>query len=135
MERGEKDGLAGIKLCAEIRKNDPFVPLIIQSSESENSSYAVKYGASFIDKNSKKMDVDLRRIVSDNFGFGDFIFRNPDTGEEIARVRNLKELQNILFAVPAESFFISYQPESRIALVLFSCHVPGSRVLETDYLE
>ena len=46
----------------------------------------------------------MRRIVSDNFGFGDFIFRNPDTGEEIARVRNLKELQNILFAVPAESF-------------------------------
>ena len=104
MERGEKDGLAGIKLCAEIRKNDPFVPLIIQSSESENASYAAKYGASFIDKNSKKMDVDLRRIVSDNFGFGDFVFRNPETGEEIARVRNLKELQNILFAVPAESF-------------------------------
>lgn len=50
------------------------------------------------------MDVDLRRIVSDDFGFGDFIFRNPATGEEIARVRNLKELQNILFAVPAESF-------------------------------
>ena len=41
------------------------------------------------------MDVDLRRIVSDNFGFGDFIFRNPDTLEEIARVKNLKELQNI----------------------------------------
>ena len=46
----------------------------------------------------------MRRIVSDNFGFGDFVFRNPETGEEIARVRNLKELQNILFAVPAESF-------------------------------
>ena len=41
------------------------------------------------------MDVDLRRIVSDNFGFGDFIFRNPDTLEEIARVKNLKELQRI----------------------------------------
>ena len=27
VERGEKDGLAGIKLCAEIRKNDPFVPV------------------------------------------------------------------------------------------------------------
>ena len=93
-----------IKLCAAIRKEDPFVPLIIQSSESENALYASKYGAAFIDKNSKKMDVDLRRIVSDNFGFGDFIFRNPDTLEEIARVKNLKELQNILFAVPAESF-------------------------------
>ena len=98
-ERGEKDGMAAI------REQDPFVPLIIQSSETENMTYASKYGAAFIDKNSKKMDVDLRRIVSDNFGFGDFIFRNPDTMEEIARVKNLKELQNILFAVPSESFF------------------------------
>lgn len=59
------------------------MPLIIQSSESENALYAAKYGASFIDKNSKKMDVDLRRIVSDNFGFGDFVFRNPETGERL----------------------------------------------------
>ena len=115
VEKGEKDGLAGIKLCAAIRKEDPFVPLIIQSSETENAAYAAKYGAAFIDKNSKKMDVDLRRIVSDNFGFGDFIFRNPETGEEIAKVKNLKELQNILFAVPAESFLyhISHNHVSR----------------------
>lgn len=45
VERGEKDALAGIKLCAAIRKEDPFVPLIIQSSESENVSYAAKYDA------------------------------------------------------------------------------------------
>ena len=101
---GEKDGMAGIRLCAAIRKEDPFLPLIIQSSETDYAAYAAKYGAAFIDKNSKKMDVDLRRIVSDNFGFGDFIFRNPETGEEIARVKNLKELQNIIVAVPAESF-------------------------------
>ncbi len=101
---GAKDPLAGIKLSATIREQDPFVPLIIQSSETENMVYASKFEAAFIDKNSKKVDVDLRRVVSDNFGFGDFIFRNPDTMEEIARVKNLKELQNILFAVPAESF-------------------------------
>ena len=112
---GAKDFMAGIKLCNEIRKKDPFVPLIIQSSESENAAYASKFGASFIDKNSKKMDVDLRQIVSDNFGFGDFIFRNPETREEIARVKNLKELQNVLFAIPAESFLyhISHNHMSR----------------------
>jgi len=33
-ERGEKDGLAGIKLISAIRKEDPFVPLIDQSSET-----------------------------------------------------------------------------------------------------
>lgn len=101
---GKKDSMAGIKLCDKIRRKDPFVPLIIQSSEAENAAYASRVGASFIDKNSKKMDVDLREIVRDNFGFGDFIFRNPETNEEIARVRNLKELQNIIFSLPAESF-------------------------------
>ncbi len=103
-KEGKKDALAGIKLCIAIRKQDPFIPLIIQSSETGNAAYAAKYGAAFVDKNSNKMDVDLRRIVSENFGFGDFIFRNPKTMEEIARVKNLKELQNILFAVPVESF-------------------------------
>lgn len=100
----KKDALAGIKLCDHIRKTDPFVPLIIQSLEVTNAAYAQKFNAAFIDKNSKKMNVDLRQIVSDNFGFGDFIFRNPGTKEEIARVRNLKELQNVIFAIPAESF-------------------------------
>lgn len=103
-EGGEKDAQAGIRLCEEIRRHDPFVPLIIQSSESCNERFAEGLSACFIDKNSKKMDVDLRRIVSDFFGFGDFVFRNPTTGAEIARVRNLKELQNVLFALPAESF-------------------------------
>lgn len=110
-----KDAMAGIKFCDHIRKKDPFVPLIIQSSERENAAYAQKFNASFIDKNSKKMDVDLRQIVSDNFGFGDFIFRNPVNKEEIARVRNLKELQNVIFAIPAESFLyhISHNHVSR----------------------
>lgn len=101
---GKKNPQAGFELCKMIREEDPFVPLIIQSSEQENAAYAVKFNASFIDKNSKKMDVDLRRIVSDDFGFGDFVFRNPNTMAEIARVRNLKELQSIIFAVPSESF-------------------------------
>ena len=55
VEGGEKDGLAGIKLISAIRKEDPFVPLIVQSSETKNEIYAHKYGAAFIDKNSKKL--------------------------------------------------------------------------------
>ncbi len=100
---GVTDPLAGVKLMAEIRKRDPFVPLILQSAEESNDIYVKKYDASFVNKNSKKMDIDLREIIKENFGFGDFIFRNPDTLEEVARVRNLKELQNIIFAIPKES--------------------------------
>lgn len=100
---GVVDPVAGIKLLSEIRARDPFIPLILQSAEVDNKAYAARYGASFVDKNSKKMNIDLREIVRADFGFGDFIFRNPDTLEEVARVRNLKELQNIIFAIPKES--------------------------------
>ena len=100
---GIVDPIAGIKLMEEIRKRDPFMPLILQSSEISNRHYAGRYEASYVDKNSKKMNVDLRDVVSENFGFGDFIFRNPVTLEEVARVRNLKELQNIIFSIPTES--------------------------------
>lgn len=104
VDKGKKEQLAGIRFCEEIRKEDPFMPIIVQSSESENATYAAKYGAIFIDKNSKKMTVDLRKAVLENFGFGDFIFKNPSTGEDIARIKSLKELQNVLFAIPEESF-------------------------------
>ena len=100
---GQKDPLAGVKLCEHIRHEDPFVPLIMQSSEQENIIYAKKFRAAFVDKASKRMDADLRHIMSERFGFGDFIFRNPLTRERIARVRNLKDLQNIIFALPTES--------------------------------
>ncbi len=112
---GVQDPLAGVELLREIRKHDPFVPLILESSEEENRRYAEELNAHFIDKNSKKMDVDLREAVSQNFGFGDFIFRDPDTMKEVARVHNLKELQNVLFSIPAESFFyhISHNHISR----------------------
>ena len=101
---GAIDPLAGVKLLKEVRARDPFMPLILQSSEDENRKYADECKAVFIDKNSKKMNIDLREAVSDNFGFGDFVFINPKTKEEVARVHNLKELQNIVFSIPADSF-------------------------------
>ena len=106
---GLVDPMAGIKLLGEIRKRDPFVPLMLESSEVNNKEYARLYEASFVDKNSKKMNIDLREIVSENFGFGDFVFRNPNTMEEVARVRNLKELQNIIYSIPKESLLYHVQ--------------------------
>ena len=101
---GVIDPLAGVKLLKEVRSRDPFMPLILQSAEEENRKYADECKAVFIDKNSKKMNIDLREAVSENFGFGDFVFINPKTKEEVARVHNLKELQNIVFSIPADSF-------------------------------
>ncbi len=98
---GEEDPIAGLKLLQKIREADEYLPLIMQSSE-KNLDITVK-GVSFIDKNSKKFNVDLRHIMEEHFGFGDFLFRNPETKEVICRVRNLKELQDNIFKIPRDS--------------------------------
>ena len=99
----EKCPDAGLQLFRYIRKNDPFVPLIIESSESENRAKAEAEGFRFVDKNSKKMSVDIRRLMEEHMGFGDFIFRDPKTHEEIMRIHSLKELQDNIFNIPNDS--------------------------------
>lgn len=99
----EKCPDAGLQLFRYIRKNDPFVPLILESSESDNRGKAEVEGFRFVDKNSKKMSVDLRRLMEEHMGFGDFIFRDPKAHEEIMRIRSLKELQDNIFKIPNDS--------------------------------
>lgn len=100
---GVKDKLAGSRFCKRVRNNDPVLPIILNSSDCENKKYADELKAGFIDKASKTFPQELRQLMTDNFGFGDFIFRDPDTGEEITRIRNLKELQEEIFNIPNKS--------------------------------
>ncbi|MBR4997275.1 MAG: phosphoenolpyruvate synthase [Bacteroidaceae bacterium] len=104
IEGGEKVADAGVRLLREIRRCDEFVPLIVQTSESDNHIWADELRAGFVDKNSKKMNLDLRDRIEQHFGFGDLIFRNPSTGDEVARIHNLKELQDNIFSIPDDSF-------------------------------
>ena len=97
------DPEAGLKLLREIRKHDEYVPLILDSKETINAEKARAEGFHFIDKNSTKMNVDLHHLMEEHMGFGDFIFRNPKTHEEIARITSLKDLQDNIFKIPADS--------------------------------
>ena len=99
----EKDAEAGFRLLQAIRDDNEYIPLIMQSSESENRERAEQNRIAFVDKNSKKMNIDLRELLAEHFGFGDFIFRDPKTKQEIMRVRNLKELQDNIFTIPNDS--------------------------------
>jgi hypothetical protein len=99
----EGDPEAGLKLLREIRKRDEYVPLILESSEEQNREKAWTEGFDFLDKNSKKFNVDLRQMIEEHLGFGDFIFRDPTTREEVARVSSLKELQDNIFKIPHDS--------------------------------
>ena len=98
-----KDPEAGLKLLRAIHQEDEYLPLIIESSESDNREKAENEGFRFVDKNSKKMSVDLRHLLEEHMGFGDFIFRNPETRAEVMRIRNLKDLQDNIFKIPKDS--------------------------------
>ena len=100
---GEKDAEAGLKLLRAIRERNEYVPLILQSSEYENKAKAEAEHFHFIDKNSKAMSIDLRDVMAEHMGFGDFIFRDPKTHAEVMRVRTLKELQDNIFKIPYDS--------------------------------
>ena len=100
---GVVDPQAGVQLLAELRKRDPFLPSSSSRQSLKNALQAKAYNADFIDKNSKKMAVDLREVVKQRFGFGDFIFRDPQTHQEVMRAHNLKEMQSAILSVPAES--------------------------------
>lgn len=100
---GVKDSEAGLKLLRNIHSRNPYVPLIMESAESENREKAEAEGFRFVDKNSKKMSLDLRKMMEEHMGFGDFIFRDPKTKAEIMRIHSLKELQDNIFKIPDDS--------------------------------
>lgn len=101
--KGQRDRLAGIRFCRRVQNADPVLPIILNSSDADNKQYAEEIGAGFIEKASKTFPQELRQLMTDNFGFGDFIFRDPETGEERIRVHNLKELLEQLYNIPDAS--------------------------------
>jgi len=100
---GVKDKEAGIRFCRKVRNSDAFLPIIFNSSDCINKKYAGELEAGYIDKASKTFPQELRQLLTDTFGFGDFVFRDPATGAEIARIRNLKDLQEQIFKIPDDS--------------------------------
>lgn len=102
---GKKDSQAGLRLANELRGRNRNLPIIIESSEVANAPKVAEFGGTFLDKNSKKLPVDLGQAILDNFGFGDFIIRNPKTGEEIGRIKDLRGLQNRIFDIPTDSLY------------------------------
>lgn len=103
MHDGVKDPYAGYKFGQYVRKTGLIIPFVLESSEASNKVYARELGASFIDKNSKSYPQDLRKKIMQRFGFGDFVILNPQTKEEIMRIKDLKDLQKKVFQIPDDS--------------------------------
>lgn len=100
---GEMDKEAGIKLCKRVKKDDIFMPLLLQSSDAENVKLAKELKVGFLNKTSKTLSIELRNFIIEFFAFGDFVFLDPETMEEINRAPDLKTLQMKMFEVPDDS--------------------------------
>lgn len=99
---GKSDKRAGVKLAKWIRKSDEAMPIILQSSQEDVAKLASEVGSYFLHKYADTFIRELRQVILENFGFGDFVFRLPN-GREVERAANLYDFQGKLKEVPEES--------------------------------
>ncbi len=99
---GELCADAGVQFAREVLQRHSDVPVVLDSGRRENEALAEATGTSFLHKYSPTLLQELSRFMGRNFGFGHFVFRMPD-GTEVARARDLRQLERSLHTVPADS--------------------------------
>lgn len=95
-----KDPNAGFIFYDFIRASDKTIPFLLQSSDFNNIVKAKKIGADFIYKNTSNLSYELKKYLVRSLAFGSFVFKNPDTENEICSAKNLREFQHCLEKVP-----------------------------------
>lgn len=98
----EIDTCAGLELCSLVLKDRPTMPIVLQSTNLDNREDAAGMGADFIHKKSKNLLRELAHFINRRMAFGDFIFYDPQTGAEVARVHDLRQMQEAIEAIPTE---------------------------------
>ncbi|MCU4157167.1 phosphoenolpyruvate synthase [Carboxylicivirga sp. A043] len=106
---GIKDTEAGIKLARHVKQRNKYMPFLLQSSNRSLESVAKELKVGFLFKHSSSLLRRLKLFINKYLAFGDFVFVDPKTGQEVGRVSNLKELQEKLFQIPDESLFYHFQ--------------------------
>ncbi|HDP55146.1 MAG TPA: response regulator, partial [Bacteroidetes bacterium] len=101
--KGKMHDRAGVKMVEMIKGDNPFMPILLQSSDINNQLIAKQLKVGFIHKYSKTLSLELHNFVVKYFAFGDFVFIEPETGREIFRAPDLKALQEVIFQVPDDS--------------------------------
>ena len=110
---------AGIDLCRMIKSDDPNMPFLLQSSQESMRQKAKELGVGFIVKYSKTLLMELSAYISQEFAFGDFVFKDLHTGELIGRARDLRDLQHFVMDIP-EEVLIYHAERNRLSKWMFS---------------
>jgi CheY-like chemotaxis protein len=98
--KSKEKGKMGLEFCRLVREVDEFMPFLLQSSDETMAEEAEKLGIGFMHKYSKSLSHELNQFILDHFGFGDFVFRDPDTLQEVGRASDLQALQNEIQKIP-----------------------------------
>ena len=100
-ENEQKD--AGLEFCRMVRSEIPTMPFMLQSMQESMRSEAEKLGVGFFMKNSKTLIHDISEYIGREFGFGDLVVRDPETGDEIARATDLYTLEKMMRTIPDDA--------------------------------
>lgn len=91
---------AGVDIIKMVKEQTPWMPVIMQSQQVEYKALAESLGAGFIPKSSKNLLENIHDVIHSEFGFGDFIFADPETGMELGRAHDLYQMQKLIETVP-----------------------------------
>ena len=97
---GEEKNDAGIDFCRMIKNETPWMPVIMQSSQTDFKTMAEAMGAGFIAKTSKTLLTELQDVILREFGFGEFVFRDLASGAIVGRAKDLMQMQELIATVP-----------------------------------
>jgi CheY-like chemotaxis protein len=93
---------AGFELARRVRELVPDLPMVLQTSRTAFRQQAYAEGYAFLRKRSPTFLRDLRKLLTQELAFGDFVFRTADK-TEVARATDLNSLEECLRTVPVES--------------------------------
>ncbi len=110
---------AGIDLCKLIKNDDPYMPFLLQSSQDSMRGVAQELGVGFILKYSKTLLIELGEYISEEFLFGDFVFRDLETGEILGRAKDLRDLQQLVMEIP-EDVLLYHGSKNRLSKWMYS---------------
>jgi CheY-like chemotaxis protein len=99
---GVKSPEAGAEFARQVGAAYPDIPIILHSSRPENEALATSVDANFLLKGSPLLLQELRKVMLQDFAFGDFVFKDA-RGRQLTVAADLKTLEDKLGSVPPES--------------------------------
>ncbi|HON54481.1 MAG TPA: PEP/pyruvate-binding domain-containing protein [Bacteroidales bacterium] len=110
---------AGIDLCKMIKNDDFYMPFLLQSSQESMRNVAESMGVGFILKHSKTLLLELSEYISEEFVFGDFVFRDNNSGIVYGKAKDLKDLQHLIMEIP-EDVLLYHASRNRLSKWMYS---------------